>query len=43
LITVYTIDLRYKLDFEGVQVRWDRGGTVRAGKWKWSLGNSVSS
>jgi len=25
---------RYKLDLVGVQVRWDKGGTVRAGDYK---------
>jgi hypothetical protein len=30
---------RYKLDLVGVQeVRWDKGGTVRAGNYNFSLG-----
>ena len=27
---------RYKLDLVGVQVRWDKGGTVRAGDYNFS-------
>jgi exonuclease III len=34
--------VRYKLDLVGVQeVRWDRGGTVRAGNYFFSMGNET--
>jgi len=29
---------RYKLDLVGVQVRWDKGGTVRAGDYNFFYG-----
>jgi hypothetical protein len=36
LITVVMELARYKLDFVGIQdVRWDKGGTVRAGDYTW--------
>ena len=30
--------MRYKLDVVGVQVRWDKGGTIRAGDYDFFYG-----
>jgi hypothetical protein len=38
-LTAATRELaRYKLDLVGVQVRWDKGGTVRAGDFNFFYG-----
>jgi hypothetical protein len=34
---------RYKLDLVGVQVRWDKGGTVRAGYYTFFYGKGNES
>jgi hypothetical protein len=34
---------RYKLDLVGVQVRWDQGGTVRAGDYTFFYGKGNES